>query len=181
MKVFRKWGVEGKEVETSFPCDDFVKEYDEVLWRGVTISSTPEIIFRWLCQLKVAPYSYDFLDNFGKGSPKELIPGIDDLEVGQEVMQIFSIIGFEGNRSITCRMKTNSLAFKIYGDCLGSYLIVPNQKYESRLLIKFFIKYPPGITGFFMKRILPLGDLIMMRKQLLTFKKLSESDYRRSK
>jgi hypothetical protein len=33
---------------------------------------------------------------------------------------------------------------------------------------------PRGLYGAVMRRILPVGDLVMMRKQLLTFKALAE-------
>ena len=40
--------------------------------------------------------------------------------------------------------------------------------------VKILVRYPDGLSGMILKQILPLGDLIMMRRQLLNFKKLSE-------
>jgi len=51
-------------------------------------------MFRWLCQWKVAPNSYDLVDNFGCRSPKELPPGVERLARGQRVMTIFEIADF---------------------------------------------------------------------------------------
>ncbi|MCX5731216.1 MAG: hypothetical protein NTY18_07665 [Deltaproteobacteria bacterium] len=34
---------------------------------GVTVAAPATVLFRWLCQLRVAPYSYDRLDD---GSPR---------------------------------------------------------------------------------------------------------------
>ena len=89
------WGTEPRERSLAFPCDDLISQPDATLYRGVTIQNSPEIVFRWLCQMRAAPYSYDWIDNFGKQSPRKLSPGLESLAIGQDVMSIFNLVGFE--------------------------------------------------------------------------------------
>ncbi len=57
------------------------------------------MVFRWLCLLEVAPYSYDWIDNLGRRSPRTLTPGTEDLEVGQEFL-VSRLLEFEPDRHI---------------------------------------------------------------------------------
>src|SRR5882762_1083138 len=171
------WGTEPQERQLPFPCDDIIAQADAELYRGVTIDARAETVFRWLCQMRVAPYSYDWIDNFGQQSPQQLTPGLDNLEVGREVMRIFSLIAFEQGRHLTIRVKPRSDAFKMFGDVAVSYLVVPLVALPQsgcRLLVKLVAKYPPGLKGRMMRALLPWGDLIMMRRQLLNIKRLAE-------
>lgn len=171
--VSQTWGTEPDERRLAFPCDRLVSEPDATLYRGVTIGAPREIIFRWLCQMRVAPYSYDFIDNCGRLSPRELTSGLDQLAIGQDVMSIFDLVDFERHRHLTIRVKHGSSASRTFGDIAGSYIIVPRAK-DCRLLVKLIAKYPPGVKGRLMEAVLPWGDLIMMRRQLLNFKQLAE-------
>ncbi len=168
------WGTESHERLYNFPCDSFIKRFNDVYYRGITIKARPETIFRWLCQMRIAPYSYDLIDNSGRKSPLALTPGIGDLDIGQEVMKIFELVHFERNKSLTIRIKRNTSSYRIFGDVAISYIIVPKSGRQCRLLVKFVCQYPKGILGMMMRLILPWGDLIMMRRQLLNFKRLSE-------
>jgi len=56
---------------------------------------------RVFCVCATAENSYDVLDNLGRGSPKELTPGADELEAGQRVMTIFHLASFAQDRHIT--------------------------------------------------------------------------------
>ncbi len=170
----RTWGTETKEQVLEFPCDHFMEDYDDVYYRGVTINASSEVIFKWLCQMRVAPYSYDWLDNFGRRSPQYLIPGLDALEIGQTVMIMFKVIDFKKNKHITLRFDSNIP--KMMGDTVICYVIVPNGRKRCRLLAKLLVKYPNGFPGTLVRLTLPMGDLIMMRRQLLNFKRLSERD-----
>jgi hypothetical protein len=71
-------------------------------------------------------------------------------------------------------MKKNQAGHDIFGDTVVSYVILPGDEGSCRLLVKIRIRYPRGILGWVMGLILPPGDWLMMRRQLLNFKELSE-------
>lgn len=174
MPIPSDWGTTPQERLLPFPCDRFVQEPCTPYYRGITVNAAAETLFPWLCQMKVAPYSYDWIDNFGRQSPQKLIPGLDDLVTGQKVMTIFELIDFERNRHITLRLKPNLIGSRVLGDCLVSYLIVPQTQSTCRLLVKLTIGYSPGPVHWLMRTFVAWGDFIMMRRQLLNFKSLAE-------
>jgi hypothetical protein len=98
--VIDAWGSSAHERALTYPCDALLDDPDGVLFRAVDIAAPSALVFRWLCQLRVAPYSYDWIDNFGRRSPRRLIDGLDQLEVGQRFI-IFRLASFEPGRSIT--------------------------------------------------------------------------------
>jgi len=176
--ISQTWGTEPEERQLAFPCDNLILQPDDELYRGVTVNASPNTVFRWLCQMRVAPYSYDWLDNGGRQSPQELTPGLDDLAIGQDVMRIFELFAFEKDRHLSLRLKARSEAARMFGDIAVSYLIVPlandPSRRSCRLLVKLTVKHPSGIYGKMMRTLLPWGDLIMMRRQLLNLKRLAE-------
>ena len=74
--ISETWGTTPEERRLAFPCDNLIAEADDALYRGVTVNASPSTVFRWLCQMRVAPYSYDWIDNGGKRSPAALTPGL---------------------------------------------------------------------------------------------------------
>ena len=68
-RIAFEWGTSAREHAQVFGCDAEVAQPDHVLWRGVTVDAPAQIVFRWLCQLRAAPYSYDWIDNRGRRSP----------------------------------------------------------------------------------------------------------------
>src|SRR5881296_2630938 len=168
------WGVSPEEKLRAFPCDRFVKDFDASIYRGVSIQTPPSVVFRWLCQMRVAPYSYDWIDNRGRKSPRVLTQGVERLEHGQ-IMLGFELVEFEQDQHLTLQGGSPFLGYGV-----GSYMIVPISKDTCRLLVKMVIKYPKGPRGLVARLIMPWGDMIMMRRQLLNFKELSEETYRNS-
>ena len=176
MSVAYTWGTEEAERRLPFLCDSYLPHPDAVYFRGVTVRATSERTFRWLCQLRVAPYSYDWIDNRGRRSPRTLTPGLEHLAVGQSVMGIFTIVDFMKGRHLTLRIKHGTGAFSLFGDLAMTYLIVPEGPERSRLLAKLVVRYPRTLTGVLMRRLLPWGDLVMMRRQLLNLKARAEGE-----
>jgi hypothetical protein len=177
VNLSENWGTNAAERRLSFPCDRSLAHIDAQLFRGITVNTMPEVVFRWLCQLRVAPYSYDWIDNGGRRSPQQLIPGLDQLEIGQDVMTIFTLESFVPNEHLTIRLKSSGSARSIFGNIAVSYLIVPQATAVCRLLVKLVIEYPRTFRGRLLQSLLPWGDLVMMRRQLLNLKRLAEASY----
>lgn len=133
-------------------------------------------MFRRLCQLRVAPYSYDWIDNLGRRSPRELTPGLEDLAVGQRFITIFRLAEFERGEHITIRTDRARLVF---GEVAVTYRVRPAGAGGSRLVVKLvFHRRGPRPLGHVYGAALPWGDLVMMRKQLHTLRDLAERDNR---
>ena len=167
------WGSTADERADHYPCDDLIDGPRRELFRAVDVSAPAAIVFRWVCQLRAAPYSYDVLDNLGRRSPRELTPGLEDLAVGQRVMTLFRLVSFEPDRSITIDARTT-----LFGYVAVTYRVVPGGDERSRLVAKLAVAPRRGCLARVMDRVLPAGDLVMMRKQLLTLKSLAERDAR---
>ena len=172
--VTRTWGSTPEERREPFPCDPYLPDADAAYFRAVDVSAPAPTLFRWLCQLKVAPYSYDLLDNFGRRSPRHLIPGTENLAVGQKVMTIFKLVDFQRDGHLTLVLDLPR-AVSIFGRIAMSYVVSPTSEDSCRLVVKILVSYPRKSPWSSMRWILPWGDLLMMRKQLLTLKHLSEN------
>ncbi len=149
-------------------CDELLPARTLRLHRAISIEAPPRLVFRWLCQLRLAPYSYDLLDNFARRSPRELRPGMEELEEGQRFMKLFRLVSFEAGREITLRAQRTAV----------SYVALPERSpTATRLLARVLFDPPAGaIGGPLLARGLALGDLVMMRKQLMTLRELAERD-----
>lgn len=167
------WGSTAVERVAPFPCDAVLPEADEAYFRAVDVDAPPSVVFRWLCQLRTAPYSYDVVDNGGRRSPRTLTPGLDQLAVGQRVMTIFRLVDFETDRHITLVLERGRAAF---GRVAVTYLVEARGPQRSRLVVKVLVRHPGSAPGRAVRRALfPWLDLVMMRKQLLTLRELAEA------
>ncbi len=167
--VIDTWGSTAGERAESYPCDELIAGPRRELFRAVAVNASADVVFRWVCQLRAAPYSFDLLDNRGRRSPRTLTPGLDELAAGQRVMTIFRLVSFEPGRSITVDANTT-----LFGYVAVTYRVVPAGADASRLVAKLAVAPRRGCLAWAMGRILPAGDLVMMRKQLLTLKRLAE-------
>ena len=168
--VVRNWGSTPAERAESFPCDELLDGAPMRLYRAVDVAAPAETVFRWLCQLRAAPYSYDLIDNGGRRSPQALTPGLEQLEPGQRFMRIFRLVEFEPGRSLTVRSRGT-----VFGDVVVSYRVTESGGGASRLVAKLLVAPGAGPLGSAPARaLLAAGDLVMMRRQLLNLGRLAE-------
>jgi hypothetical protein len=165
----RTWGSTAVEREAPRACDLHLPDANDALWRALDVGAPPPTLFRWLCQLRVAPYSYDWLDNGGRRSPRALTPGVEQLALGQRFMKIFELVAFEPDRDITLLMRG---ARRLFGGLALTYHVSARGARGSRLLVKILVRHPTRAH----RVLLPWGDLVMMRRQLLNLRALAERD-----
>lgn len=159
-----RWGVTEAETLLRYGCDDLVHAPTLEAWRGVTVDAEPDTVWSRLRQVRLAPYSYDVIDNFGRRSPRERRdlpePAVGDpftCALGRDQGHIVAV---EPGRQLTAT---------IMGACM-SYIVLPRGG-QTRLVVKVVAHTQPWLAP-----ALSLGDLVMARKQLLTLKALAEVD-----
>jgi hypothetical protein len=158
-----RWGVTVAETQRWYPCDELVLKPGFEAWRGVTVDAPPPRVWPWVAQIRLAPYSYDWIDNLGRRSPQRLC-GLPDPAVGDRFTTAFG--GRPAGRIVALEIG-EQLTGKIMGTVM-SYVLVPDGD-MTRLLLKVVARERRPYTA-----LLSLGDLIMSRRQLLNIARLAE-------
>jgi hypothetical protein len=159
-----RWGVTESEIARCYPCDDFVTSPALRAWRGVDVEAPVEAVWPWVAQVRLAPYSYDWIDNLGRRSPRELV-GLPEPRVGE---RFTTAAGREWGRIVSV-----DPGHQLTGHIMGafmSYVLAPAAHDTTRLLLKIVMR-----TNRWVALGVSVGDLIMARRQLLNFKQLVES------
>jgi hypothetical protein len=161
-----RWGVTDAEVARRYPCDDVVRTPALEAWRGVTVRAAATRVWPWVGQIRLAPYSYDWIDNLGRRSPREL-RGLPEPRVGEPFAAAF------GGRP-TGRILIVEPGVQLTGMIMGtvmSYVLVPlPDGGGTRLLLKLTATGPRAVAP-----LLCMGDLVMARRQLRTLARLAEA------
>ncbi|HEY2833777.1 MAG TPA: hypothetical protein VGJ14_15210 [Sporichthyaceae bacterium] len=151
------------EVARPYPCDAFASGPAPAAWRGVTVRAPAAAVWPWVRQIRLAPYSYDWIDNLGRRSPRELrdlpdpVPG--DRLTASAGRPIGRVLAVEPGVHLTGRIM----------GALMSWVLVPVRDDASRLLLKVVL--PPRRVQ---AQLIAAGDLVMSRRQLLNLARLAE-------
>lgn len=157
-----RWGVTDAEMSQRYPCDDVVPDPAWQAWRGVTIHASPDRVWPWIAQIRLAPYSYDLIDNLGRRSPREL-KGLADPTIGEAFSAtagrpVGTVVAVEPGVQLTATVMGVHMSYVLAGD--GR---------TTRLLLKLVAR-----NGRALGPLLAVGDLVMARRQLLNLKELAE-------
>ena len=145
------------------------------LLRCVEIKAGASDIFVWLKQLRIAPYSYDFIDNRCRKSPDYIIENLPPLKVNTHYLLSFHIFAFMENSFIACRFcEPINQPLNFYMKDMFIEYRIEEQGTKARLWCKIKGYYNGDISskGFFF--IFSILNKIMMTRQLKNIKKLSE-------
>jgi hypothetical protein len=160
-----RWGVTDEEVARPFPCDEWARCPTLAAWRGVTVNASAAGLWPWVTQVGLAPYSYDWIDNLGRRSPRTLV-GLDDPAVGDHFTRAAGV-------RIGCILSVDAphqLTGRIAGTVISYDLEQSSGQASTRLLMKITSEVARPLAP-----LLSLGDLVMARRQLLNWKRLAEA------
>ena len=159
-----RWGVSDAEVARRYGCDDVVPKPTLEAWRGVTVHADPDHVWARVRQLRLAPYSYDLVDNLGRRSPR----GLRDVPEPRPGDPFTRALGRDQGRVVAV-VPGEELTARIMGAHM-SYAVLPEGS-TTRLVLKVVM----GAHRWLAPAV-SVGDLVMARKQLLNLKRLAEAD-----
>jgi hypothetical protein len=163
-----RWGVTEDEVARAFPCDELVTRPAMQVWRGVTVAAPPDRVWPWVAQIRLAPYSYDWIDNLGRRSPQRL-RGLPEPVAGEPFttaarLRLGQVLSADPGHQLTGQMAGVVMSYVLEPDGAGTRLLLKIVAPRWRLVAP----------------VLSLGDLVMARRQLLNIKQLAEQTSRRA-
>jgi len=85
-----RWGATDEEIRRAMPGDDLIPDAASTT-RAITIAAPPEQAWPWLVQLGYSRggwYSYDWIDNDSQPSADRIIPELQQLQVGDQILMI---------------------------------------------------------------------------------------------
>jgi hypothetical protein len=85
-----RWGATDEEVAATLPGDEVIPAAASTT-RAITIAARPEEVWPWLVQLgygRAGWYSYDWIDNDGRRSADRVLPELQDLRVGDQILMV---------------------------------------------------------------------------------------------
>jgi hypothetical protein len=85
-----RWGATDEEAHRAMPGDDLIPDAASTT-RAITIAAPAERVWPWLVQIgdgRAGWYSYDWIDNDGQPSADRIIPQLQQLQVGDQILML---------------------------------------------------------------------------------------------
>jgi hypothetical protein len=170
-----RWGATNEECERLLPGDDLVQAPTLDATRAMTIRAQPSDIWPWLAQVGVNRagwYSYDWLDNLGRPSAREIIAELQDIEVGDLIPM--SPDGTQGIRVHALDLPY-SMIWGTPGDTSWAWVLDPQPDGTTRLISRVRSRYRWLSPSIAFSMLLEFADIWMMRRMLLNLRERVEA------
>ena len=161
------WGVDPVWSASALPGDDLVVDPVAVETRTLEIGAPPAAVWPWLVQMgddRGGEYSYSVFGLPHRKGVDRIVPEWQDLTVGDRVNE-WVVRGLEPERTLV-----------LYSDVAGSWswaFVLEPMDGGSRTRFVERIRFRPALprrVGEVAMRVVGLGTLLMVRKQMLTIR-----------
>ena len=175
-----KWGATKEELMLELPGDNNVHKPNFNATRGITINSTPELVWRWIIQIgskRAGWYSIDWMDNAGIKSSDKILPEFQKIEVGQFI----PFTPDQKNGLWVKEFKENEYILWADKEGKGTWLwyLYPVDEKQSRLLTRLRTKYVWKGFWIIYYLLYDFGDIVMMSKCMKGIKLRAENEFQK--
>ncbi|MEO6198161.1 MAG: hypothetical protein ABIP58_08680 [Dehalococcoidia bacterium] len=171
-----RWGATDEELTRGMPGDDIVDNPTFNATRAITIEAAPEEIWPWIVQMglgRAGWYSYDWIDNLGRPSAREILPDYQLPQPGDLVP--FSPNGKLGLRVKSLERHRSLLWWEVKGAATWAWALYPQPDGTTRLVTRIRILYNWQSPRILFYLVVDVGDIIMIRKCLHGIKERAEA------
>jgi hypothetical protein len=170
------WGARDDEVRRIMPGDEVIPKAKSTT-RAITIDATPEQVWPWLVQIgygRAGWYSYDWIDNDGRPSADRIVPELQELELGDQIVMV------PGMGPRVRAIEPNSWILS-GDDQIGTWCLAlsPSADGTTRLVSRWRQDWPLTPASAFWILISDPGAFVMERKMLKGIKARAEDRARR--
>jgi hypothetical protein len=174
------WGASHDEIGGSLPGDDLLLRAQYRSTRAITVNAPPDAVWPWLVQvgcLRAGWYSNDLLDNLGRPSASTIVPGLQNLEIGQWVPMAPSGTPTERTALRVHSFEVDRWLLWVKPDSTWVWQLTPDQNNGTRLVTRIHAVYDwrrPLLAAFGVL-LMEFGDFAMLRRMLRGIKSRAES------
>ena len=171
-----KWGSTEAEANGPMPGDDILDGAAFTATRAVSIAAPPARVWPWLVQVgfgRAGFYSYDLLDNLGRPSADEILPGFTSVEPGDlaapmaspaNEMTAFAVAEADEPTVLVWSKPDSTWAWRLTADGSGG----------TRLVTRLKARYTFGPFLPVTVLLMEVGDFPMMRRMLTGLRSRAE-------
>ena len=175
------WGTEGDEASRRLPGDEHVPEPMLEATRAVTVAAPPEEVWPWLVQMGLDRggfYSYDRLDNEGRPSATAIVPELQALQAGDEILlerkTAVRVTHLDPSRAMVWALLDAEVELGLRVNMSMAYILEGLEGDRTRLISRVRVHIQGALAVPYVYLFDEWVNFLMQRKQLLGIKARAE-------
>ncbi|HSR29846.1 MAG TPA: SRPBCC family protein [Anaerolineae bacterium] len=176
------WGTEGDEASQPLAGDNHVPTPMVQATRAVTIDAPPEEVWPWLVQMGLDRggfYSYDRLDNEGQPSATTIIPELQELQEGDEILldrkAAVRVTHLDPPRAMVWALEDAEVELGLIVNMSMAYILERLEDDGTHLVSRVRVHIQGGLALPYLYLFDEWVNFVMQRRQLLGLKARAEA------